>query len=239
MIQAPSSDSSKAITRAIFRFTYAAQGSLPSQQRFELIVQAAAQLGADGAGGHCVGADSPFAELLGHVAGEYIQATFEGGIRRNARRCNTRRGAGQVDDTGVLLHQRQQRLGEEKRAFEVNVEQTVELRFAHRFKRVEQPVTGVVDQPAQGRYAPSDMQRLHNGVAERSKGAYISNVEFQRYSLATRRFNPLHHRLRRVRVTVVSEDHAMPLASAQLGGTGTDPAAASGNHNDTHGLLHC
>ena len=43
----------------------------------------------------------------------------------------------------------------------------------------------------------------------------------------------------RLGVAVVSEDHAVTLAGTQFGGAGADTTAASGNHDNAHGLLHC
>lgn len=164
----------------------------PGEQGFEFVVQAAAQLRADRAGRDGIGADAPLAELLGHVAGQHVQAALERGIRCDASGGHAGGRAGQVDDARALLHQRQQGLGQEERAFEVDAQQAVELRLGDGRDRVEQTVSGVIDQAFQGRRLPGRLQRLLHRFDKPAEGTDIAHVQFKRRCLAAVSMDTFH-----------------------------------------------
>ncbi|KWS65762.1 hypothetical protein BKM20_26695 [Pseudomonas avellanae] len=111
-----------------------------------------------------MGTYTPLAKFLGHVTGQHFKAALERGVGCNARSGYASSGAGQIDDAGVFSQQRQQRLGEEERAFEMHIEQTIELRFADGHQGVEHAIAGVVDQAAQGSGSPGFAQGQHHGL---------------------------------------------------------------------------
>jgi hypothetical protein len=97
----------------------------------------------------------------------------------------TRRGrAGDVHDRSAVGHQRQQRLGQEERPLEVDVEQAVELILADGRDRVEQAVAGVVDQTVEVGAVPDGLQRSATPVAEGGEGRDLADVQLQGDGLA-------------------------------------------------------
>jgi hypothetical protein len=108
-------------------------------------------------------------ELLGHVTCQHLQATLEGGIGRDASGGHTSSGAGKVDDASAVAQQWQQRLRQEEWAFEMYIEEAIELLLRHCSDRPEQAVSSVVYQPAQMTATPSFLQRLFDFGAEGRK----------------------------------------------------------------------
>jgi hypothetical protein len=129
----------------VIGFPDTSEGGLAGEQGFELVVEAAAEFGADGARRYRVRSDPAAAEFLGHVAGEDFQSTLEARVGGDSSGGDPGGRAGQVHDVPTVGHQRQQCLGEEERSFEVHVEQPVELGFSHGGNGVVETVAGVVD----------------------------------------------------------------------------------------------
>lgn len=75
-------------------------------------------------------------------------------VPAHTRRSDAGSRAGQVDDTRAVRQQRQQCLREEERAFEMNIEQAVELRFTDGAQGVEQTLSGIIHQAAECCEAP-------------------------------------------------------------------------------------
>ncbi|KAG1432896.1 hypothetical protein G6F57_022600 [Rhizopus arrhizus] len=73
---------------------------------------------------------------------------------------------GQVDDAATIREQGQQRLGEEEDAFDVNVDQRIELRHGRLGKGRHLAVAGVVDQVVE-RIAPPDVFQRSGDVLGR------------------------------------------------------------------------
>jgi hypothetical protein len=139
----------------------------------------------------------------------------------------------------VGLQQRQQSLSQEKRPFEVHIQQAVELGLGDRFQGIEQSITGVIHQPTQATYAPGRRQRPFYRLGKTLEGADVSHIQWQRDRLAACNLNLLHYGVCGLWMAVVSQDHAHALPGTQLCSAGTNATAAAGDKDNAHVWLHC
>ena len=90
----------------------------------------AAKIGLNGPRRDDVHRYPPSAQLFRLIAGQDLHRPLHRGVGRIARQGKARQAAGNVEDAPPVLQEGQQPLGQEKRAFELDVHQLVKLRFA-------------------------------------------------------------------------------------------------------------
>ena len=174
--------------------------------------RAAAEIGFDRAGGDRVDRDAARPELLGEVARQHFDRALHRRIGRIAGQGEAREAARDIHDPAAVGDQRQQRLGEEEHAFEMDVHQPVEIGFGRFGERRVDADAGVVDEEVEVRAAPLGRQRLFQIGGESGEAGDVARVELEHRRLAPERRDRRRRRVGLGLVAVIRADHVDALA---------------------------
>ncbi|CAN1722197.1 protein of unknown function [Hyphomicrobium sp. 1Nfss2.1] len=197
---------------------------------------AAAEVRLDCAWCHGVHCDATATQLLGHVACEHLDGSFDGRIGREARKADARETGRQVHDATTVRHQRQQRLCEKEHALEVDIDHLVEQRLRRVGERCHVAVSCIVDEVIEGVATPGLTQSRAHLVCEWAECADISGIELQCDGLASDCLNLLYDGLRVIGAAVISDDHVSAPSGDGERSVAAQTAAGTRNNGDSvHG----
>ncbi len=127
--------------------------------------------------------------------GQHLHAPLHGGVGGVARHGEAGEAGGEVEDAPAVLDERQQRLGQEEGALEVDVEQGVELLLRGLLEAGVNADAGVVDQKVEAGALPLPGEQPGHFFGEGGKGGALAHVQGQGMGLYAEGTGTGHHRL--------------------------------------------
>ena len=118
-------------------------------------------------------------ELLGHVAGHHLDRALHRAVGDAAGIDDAGQARGDVHDPAAVRDQRQQRLGEEERALDVDAIGGVEILLGHVGEGAAMRGAGHVDEEVETLGVPS-AQHAANLVGKSGEGAGVARIELKR-----------------------------------------------------------
>jgi hypothetical protein len=128
--------------------------------------RAAQEVGFDRTRRNAVGGDAAASKFLRHIERERFDGALRRRIGREARQSDAGKPRREVDDATAVSEQRQQCLRQEENAFDVSIEQRIELGLRGVGDAPQFALSGVVHEVIEVVAAPSFGQRLADNFSE-------------------------------------------------------------------------
>jgi vitamin B12 transporter len=198
--------------------------------------RAAAEIGFDGPGRHGVDGDAARPQLLGQIAGQHLDRALHGGVGGKARQAEAGQAGRQVDDPPAIGDQRQQGLGQEEHAFEMDVHQAVEFRFGGLGEGGVDADAGIVDEVVEALAPPGFGQDGFHRLGEGAERGDVAGIEAQRHRLAAQRGDLRHRAFGLGPIGMIGQQNVAAAPGDGQGGVAAQAPAGAGDQGDLVGL---
>lgn len=195
----------------------------------------AAEVRLDCARRHRVDGNTALAQFLRHITGEHFDCSFHRCVHAVTGKADPGKTGGQIDDASTVGDQRQQGLGQEKHALEVNVDEAVELRFRGLVDQGVFAVAGIVDEVIDVIARPAILELAAQLSDEGRDVIELAGIKLKGNRLAAKRPDLLDDSLGLVPATAIGQDD---ISSAPCNAEGSVSAKSSIPASDESDDIH-